>query len=156
MDWYLSTSANVLQIVVTLTLLPAAFRWVRDMAIEHPLAPWLVVGLMVITATVSAAALAYQAGWLPKGWFAPKMEAVYRRTFKNEEVILDNKEFIECTFDTVTIKWNGGDYYWHSLTVIGTIRIMTDVPTIGGAFNLLNSLNAMAPGVKPFLIPRKP
>lgn len=50
-------------------------------------------------------------------WNESKLERVYNRTFTNETVELDNKYFINPTFDNVTFAYNGlGPFGWDKAT----------------------------------------
>jgi hypothetical protein len=45
-------------------------------------------------------------------WAYRPLNSVFRRTFENEVVVLDGKEFVDCSFgDGVTIKYTGTEPY---------------------------------------------
>jgi hypothetical protein len=60
-----------------------------------------------------------------RGYFdklhAAEFTIVTDKTFKNEEVELDGKEFSHCKFFNVTILFNGGDFSFHDNEVTGVL-----------------------------------
>jgi hypothetical protein len=78
---------------------------------------------------------------------AAKLELVTDKAFRNERVNIDGKEFRNCTFDDVSLVYNGhapvmmvGD------TFRSTLMITTDDPSVGSTIGILSALGFM-PGV---------
>ena len=74
------------------------------------------------------------------------LEKVYNRHFKNEEVVIDGKHFIDCTFVNCRIRYNGGkyifdksqqdglDFYSENDAVVGTILLLKELDKIDPNF----------------------
>lgn len=67
----------------------------------------------------------------PKGWDLP-LEKKFRINFKNETVAIDGFEFIECTFDSVTFKYQGRrSFRFTKCRGRNSARMTTDNPVVG-------------------------
>lgn len=135
MDWYLNTVANLMQIGVTLTMIPAAIRWIKSLS--YPLASWAIGGLLAASVLVSAAALMERLGWLPSEFFGHKPEAIYDRHYRNEAVTLDDKEFFNCTFENVTLVYNGGYSYMASGKLLGDTTFTSNNKVVSNTLSML-------------------
>jgi hypothetical protein len=73
-------------------------------------------------------------------WDKP-LEKQFRIKFKNETVLLDGFEFIECTFDNVTFKYQGTKPFRFTGKTSGNSRkVTTDNKIVGQAFILAMSI----------------
>lgn len=64
------------------------------------------------------------------------------KTFRNERVLLDGFDYEGCTFENVTLVYNGGAGRMHNNKVAGFI-ITSDVPEIHSAITLLFNLGLL-------------
>jgi hypothetical protein len=73
--------------------------------------------------------------WVP--WRRHEIIVVYDRNFKDEEVDLDNHQYINCSFDHVTFKWNGEDLVLENDKISGNVGIRTENRVVANAYTLL-------------------
>jgi len=76
-------------------------------------------------------------------WDRP-LQKMFRRKYKDEVVELDGNHFIECTFENVTMRYQGRRPYMATKTqFIGTlpeisVKITSDNPLVGQIIQLFN------------------
>jgi hypothetical protein len=84
-----------------------------------------------------------------KKWPSTKLETVYGRAYRNEEVKLDGKKFDHCTFENVTFRLEGEALYSFndSHLVGGTLpQVRTRNDIVGGTLYLVGLINRAYPG----------
>jgi len=81
-------------------------------------------------------------GWLEPVYANIPLTKVYDKTFTNQVVVIDGKDFIDCTFNGVTFRYNGGYYLFEGARIEGAIAIDTPNDTAGNAINLLTWLDS--------------
>jgi len=84
-----------------------------------------------------------------KRWPSTKMETIYGRAFRDEEVKLDGKKFDHCTFENVSFRFNGVAIYSFndSHFVSGTLpQFRSDNDIVMGSLYLATLLSRAFPG----------
>jgi hypothetical protein len=100
----LGTTANILQLITSITFFVAAYKWGRPLLEKHPIRHTLLLVFLGVSILVGGLSAATQLGLLP----AQKPIQVFSRHFKNEDVVLDNHEYFDCIFEDVNIVYAGG------------------------------------------------
>lgn len=149
--------ASLLCLPATLAAIPGILVLFSDKMrawlVRYPQTKFWILGVL---AAILAIDICLRANLFPASWFIPATEQVYRRTFKDEHVPLDNKQFVECVFENVTFHWAGGDFFIHKSRIIGHYRLIAENDLIGRIFYVLNQFKAIGPNATPFLIPKDP
>jgi hypothetical protein len=73
-------------------------------------------------------------------WDKP-LEKRFRKAYKNETVLLDGLEFIECTFENVTFKYQGTKPYRLHTSSGNSKKLTTDNVVVGQTVILVNQIN---------------
>jgi hypothetical protein len=120
MEWKLSDPAAVGCIFVAAIVEATEEALKRSPHVVAKMPEFLTTGLwaFVPLALVVVATILFVVRYvLPKHRKAPEGSAaeewakplpiVFRRTFKNETVLVDGSDFVECQFDQVTLEYNG-------------------------------------------------
>jgi hypothetical protein len=102
----------------------------------------LVIGLLISGGIAYAVDIADRMGWLEPVYANIPLTKVYDKTFTNQVVVIDGKDFIDCTFNGVTFRYNGGYYLFEGARIEGAIAIDTPNDTAGNAINLLTWLDS--------------
>ncbi len=110
---------------------------------------WIPSTILIVAVLVDAGAHYTQI----LGWFSPKGQ-FYQRTFANQEVLLDDNDYVDCTFVNITFKYNGGNYFIHNAKIQGPgYRLVTDNKTVSNTMTLINDLHGLGPNAHPYLMP---
>jgi hypothetical protein len=141
-DWFNAIS-NIVGLAAFVLSIPGyiamwnstAQRWMSDRK-AIPILLSLLLGALVIIDVVARS-----------GVWQPRLEAVSNKTYDNEVVTIDGKDFFNCTFINPTIRWNGGPYNIERVKIMNGYRFDTEDPKINRTLSLLNSLHAFAPNV---------
>jgi hypothetical protein len=72
-----------------------------------------------------------------------QLKNVFRVHFKNETVLLDGCDFIECTFDNVTFKYDGTKPYRLTNAKGNSRKLTTDNKVVGQTVLLLRDLKVV-------------
>jgi hypothetical protein len=72
-----------------------------------------------------------------------QLKNVFRVEYKNETVLLDGCDFIECTFDNVTFKYNGTKPYRLTRAKGNSKKLSTDNKVVGQTILLLKDLGVL-------------
>jgi len=89
------------------------------------------------------------AAWNPVPDFSDKItEIISDRTFVNQEVPIDGKEYINCTFKSVTFVWNGtASFQFRGGTIIAPVRVHTNNDAVWTTFALLRGMGIVRPDI---------
>lgn len=63
---------------------------------------------------------------------------VISKSYKDETIIIDGRNFINCAFSGCTIQWNGNDFIFTSCVFDGAQKLVSTVPQVAGAMKLAN------------------
>jgi hypothetical protein len=138
-----SVVATVIGFPLTLVGLIALYAgWSRDMPN---------IGYILAGTAIGVGLLAYAVDLSDRfGWFRPprnQLEHIYSRTYSNEVVIIDRKDFVNCIFNNVTFHHDGGNYAFDNATITGTITLETDNDDVSNAIWFLKYLDSKSPGL---------
>jgi hypothetical protein len=89
-------------------------------------------------ALASIILIAHQFGWLKS---IPKMQQVFDTTFTHQQVVVDNHQFYNCTFDDVTFIYSGGDYLFDHVTFRNGAMLRGTVGATANALKLAQFLS---------------
>ncbi len=80
----------------------------------------------------------------PFPWSEAPAELIARKTFENQEVLLDGKTYTDCTFIHVTFVYNGTSVvsFIHN-SLQGPIVVRSDNPAVKGTFGLMKGFGAL-------------
>lgn len=148
----LGNVANILQIVTSIGFFVAAYKWGRQMLKKYPAGYWALIIIAGLTVLVSAASFADKQGWIP----TRKPEQIFNRHFKNEDVVLDNKEFFNCVFEGVNFKYGGGYYRLENVNIVPPMRITTTDLLVSRGIYFIQTLGLLDKTKIPGFIPTPP
>lgn len=61
---------------------------------------------------------------------------VVSKTYQDDTVVIDGRNFINCEFRGCTIHWNGNDFIFTSCQFDGAQKLASTVPQVAGAMKL--------------------
>ena len=61
---------------------------------------------------------------------------VINKSYNNETIIIDGRNFINCEFSDCTIQWNGNDFIFTSCVFNGIQKLVSPVPQVAGTMKL--------------------
>jgi hypothetical protein len=90
--------------------------------------------------------------WLFRLWLKPapnkratgdvsQLQKVYKASFRNETIDIDGKEFIDCIFETVTLRYMGGDFNIGHSIFKGSIGVASDDRSVEATIQLIAAIN---------------
>jgi hypothetical protein len=77
-------------------------------------------------------------------FIADKMEQVVGQRFHNQEVIVDNKDFVDCTFENVSFVYKGTGYWKFNGSISGTNTARTTDPAADTFLQLVTFMQSSA------------
>ena len=63
---------------------------------------------------------------------------IINKSYNNETIIIDGRNFINCEFNDCTIQWNGNDFIFTTCIFNGIQKLVSPVPQVAGAMKLAN------------------
>src|ERR1035437_209764 len=115
-----------------------------ELEFKMPAKRWAVMVLL----SLGPIAAVYLARLEPHFDFNAKIVLVADKTFRNERVEVDAHEFRNCTFDNVSLVYNGrAPFKMIGNRFVSTLMITTEDPSVGTTIGLLSSLGFM-PGIE--------
>ena len=115
---------------------------------------WISPLLVTIAIIIAALQFAFLSGFIDK-WTASESyrpTSITGRTFRNEQVPLDNHAYTDCTFVNVTFAYNGSSPAQLTNNKIGgSVMFTTENPAVFNTLAVLKGLGFLKPGINIFL-----
>lgn len=128
-------------VLIPVAIYVVAFRsWGTDM---RPIYKRLLIAMFVLGICAYAVDIADRFGWLLRLQnYLPLIERS-DCVIRNDRITLDGFSYKHCTFEHVTLVYNGGPAVFSFNTMIAPIVITSDNPRILTTISMLNGLNML-------------
>jgi hypothetical protein len=150
----LSTAANIASLIclpatfVSGTLLFASlFDEGRQFMVKYKSIPVIIISLILVIGILD---LLSRVGWLGSS----ELETIFNQTYINQTVTINNKDFYNCEFENVTIRFNGGPFKIDNSRFHGTIRLETTNREVDRTFVLTDAVYRSTVNMRMIIIPK--
>lgn len=123
----------------------AAWSWAKGLP-----GPEIAVLALVAAAAILILAIAIERFWRPKTTVAVSVPAgatpfkeIRTRTFRNETILLDACDFIDCVFHDCTLQYEGGPYRLTATRIEGVTAFVSTLPAVSNAFSSCRALGLL-------------
>jgi len=109
----------------------------------------LFIALSLFALSFLCSALALYLAMHQQPYFSDAItETIEGRSYVNEEVVLDGRKYVDCTFENVSFRYNGkaSFQFMHNI-VRGTYRISSGNPAVGVTVGLLKGMGMLKEGI---------